>query len=330
MKSQPLISIIVPVFNDEHFLKPCINSIINQSYSEIEIILVDDGSTDSSPKILDDFSNKDCRIKVYHKKNTGVSDTRNYGIEKATGKYICFSDADDILSKDYVEYLYSLILKYNAQISLTLEMFGTFDRKQVKTITEEIISGENAVEKILTYNIPIGVYSKLFNADFLKSKNIKFDTDLFIGEGFNYNFDAFINAKKVAISNKKIYFYRRDNETSTTTKFSMKKWENGLFAIKKIREKLTLYPSKRLLKAWKFAWWRTNSDVYDVMVLAKAQNKYPKIFKKRKRIVRKLAFTAFSVPTSRKNKVRAMILMIFPEIIPWLMCVRKKKYSSKV
>lgn len=284
MKENSLISIIVPVYNDKNFLKLCINSIIKQSYQNLEILLIDDGSTDGSSKILDELSLKDNRIKVYHKDNTGVSDTRNYGLERARGKYICFSDADDILSKNYIEYLYSLILKYNAQISLTLKMFGTFDRKQVETITEEIISGESAAEKILTYNILIGVYSKLFNADFLKSKNIKFDTNLFIGEGFNYNFDAFINAKKVAISSKKIYFYRRDNNTSATTKFSMKKWENGLFALKKIKEKVNLHPSNRLRKAWNFAWWRTNSDVYDAMVLADAKNEYPQIFKERKKL----------------------------------------------
>lgn len=329
MKNNSLISVIVPVYNDERFLKSCIDSIINQSYSKLEIILVDDGSTDNSPKILDEFSAKDSRIKVYHKKNTGVSDTRNYGIERATGEYICFSDADDILTKDYVKYLYSLILKYKAQISLSLKMFGTFDREQVKKVIENVISGENAAEKILTYNIPIGVYSKLFNAKFLKLQNIQFDTDLFIGEGFNYNFDAFMKAQKVAISNKKIYFYRRDNNASATTKFSMKKWNNGLFAIRKIRDKIGSHSSSNLLKAWKFAWWRTNSDVYDVMVLAKAKYKYPKIFKERKIIIKKLAYTAWRVPVSKQNRMRATIMMFFPNVIPFLMKVRDRKYNVK-
>lgn len=329
MKNNALISVIVPVYNDEQFLKPCIDSIIGQSYNKLEIILVDDGSTDNSSKILDEFSVIDSRIKVYHKKNTGVSDTRNYGIEKATGEYICFSDADDILAKDYIRYLYSLILKYNAQISLTSKMFGTFDRKQVNTVIENMISGENAAEKILTYNIPIGVYSKLFNAKFLRSKKIQFDTDLFIGEGFNYNFDAFMRAQKVAISNRKIYFYRRDNNASATTKFSMEKWKNGLFAIKKIRDKLGAHSSSNLLKAWKFAWWRTNSDVYDAMVLAKAKYKYQKIFKERKIIIKKLAYIAWKVPTSKQNRIRATIMMFCPNIMPFLMKVRDRKYNVK-
>ena len=329
MKNNSLISVIVPVYNDERFLQPCIDSIINQSYSKLEIILVDDGSTDNSPKILDEFSAKDNRIKVYHKKNTGVSDTRNYGIERATGEYICFSDADDILAKDYVKYLYSLILKYNAQISLTLQMFGTFDRKQVETVIENVISGENAAEKILTYNIPIGVYSKLFNAKFLKSQKVQFDTDLFIGEGFNYNFDAFVKAQKVAISNRKIYFYRRDNNASATTKFSMKKWENGLFAIKKIRNKIESHSSSNLLKAWGFAWWRTNSDVYDAMVLARAKYKYPQIFKERKIIIKKWAYVAWKVPTSKQNRIRATIMMFCPNVIPFLMKVRDRRYNVK-
>ncbi|QNQ80528.1 glycosyltransferase family 2 protein [Lactobacillus sp. PV034] len=325
MKKQPLISVIVPVYNDEKYLSLCLDSLLNQNYKNLEIILIDDGSEDSSLKILNNYSEKDKRINVYHKKNTGVSDTRNYGLERANGEYICFSDADDILTTDYVSYLYKLLICYHADIALTRKMYSNFNKKQVKKNNEMLVSGKDAARDILTYNIPIGVYSKLFKHDFLIKNKIKFDTELYIGEGFNFNFDAFMAANKVVVSDKKIYYYRRDNETSATTRFSMKKWENGLYAIKKIKNKLDDNPSEQLINAWNFAWWRTNSDVYDNMVLANAQQKYPDIFDRIMKVTKKQALIAWNVSTSKQNRLRATMMRVCPLFIPLLLKLRKKK-----
>ena len=117
MKKQDLISIVVPIYNVEKYLEKCINSIIIQTYKNIEIILVNDGSTDSSGKICDIYLKIDKRIKVVHKKNGGLSDARNVGIENAKGKYIAFIDSDDFLDSDFIEILYNLIIEYNADVS---------------------------------------------------------------------------------------------------------------------------------------------------------------------------------------------------------------------
>ena len=111
-----LISVIVPVYNVEKYLEKCINSIINQTYKKLEIILVDDGSTDNSGKMCDDFAKKDKRIKVIHKENGGLSDARNFGIDVAVGKYIAFVDSDDFLKEDFYEYLMNLKEKTNSDI----------------------------------------------------------------------------------------------------------------------------------------------------------------------------------------------------------------------
>ena len=113
-----LISVIIPVYNVEKYIEKCIYSVINQTYKNIEIILVDDGSTDISGKICDDFEKKDYRIKVIHKKNGGLSDARNVGIDVSTGKYIVFIDSDDYVDKKHIEYLYNMITKNNADISI--------------------------------------------------------------------------------------------------------------------------------------------------------------------------------------------------------------------
>lgn len=115
---QDLISIIVPVYNVEMYLEECVNSIINQTYKKLEIILVDDGSTDNSSKICDNFAEKDNRIKVIHKENGGLSDARNAGIEIANGKFIQFIDSDDYIDLDMIELLYNNAKKYNADISM--------------------------------------------------------------------------------------------------------------------------------------------------------------------------------------------------------------------
>ena len=112
-----LISVIVPVYNVEQYLRKCIDSIISQTYKNLEIILVDDGSKDNSGKICDEYENKDERIKVIHKKNGGLSDTRNIGLDIAKGDFISFIDSDDIVENDFFEYLIGLQKKYNSDIT---------------------------------------------------------------------------------------------------------------------------------------------------------------------------------------------------------------------
>ena len=115
---EELISIIVPVYNVEKYLEKCIESIINQNYRNIEIILVDDGSKDNSGNICDKYAEKDSRIKVIHKKNGGLSDARNSGLEVAKGKYVGFVDSDDFIAKDMYEYLFKLMKNNDACISV--------------------------------------------------------------------------------------------------------------------------------------------------------------------------------------------------------------------
>ena len=109
MNNNELVSIIVPVYKVERYLDRCLKSLVNQTYLNIEIILVDDESPDKCPEICDEWAKKDCRIKVIHKKNGGLSDARNKGLEFAEGIYVCFVDSDDYVAQTYVETLYKLI-----------------------------------------------------------------------------------------------------------------------------------------------------------------------------------------------------------------------------
>ena len=111
------ISIIIPVYNVEKYLSTCLNSVINQTYQNLEIILVNDGSTDACPKICEEYATKDNRIKVIHKQNGGLSDARNVGLKQTTGNLVSFVDSDDVLALDFYQKLINVLIKNNADIA---------------------------------------------------------------------------------------------------------------------------------------------------------------------------------------------------------------------
>lgn len=126
-----LVSIIIPIYNVEKYLAECLQSIINQTYSNIEIILVNDGSTDNSEKICLNYIKLDKRIKYYYKKNGGLSSSRNYGLTKSHGSYICFIDSDDFIDNNYVEKLLLFTIKNNCEITICSETcFDDFQNKR--------------------------------------------------------------------------------------------------------------------------------------------------------------------------------------------------------
>lgn len=140
----PLISLIIPVYNVEKYFDKCMQSVLAQTYSNFEVILVDDGSTDSSGKMCDEYAKKDGRITVYHKPNGGLSDARNYGVEHCNGDLVSFLDSDDYITEDYLEYLWGLMNKYDADMSCA--------RHQVVRVNDKmpaIKKNDYAVEEVL-------------------------------------------------------------------------------------------------------------------------------------------------------------------------------------
>ena len=126
MNDLPLISVIIPVYNVENYLDDCLNSVIVQTFHNIEIILINDGSTDKTARICDEFATKDDRIRVLHKDNSGVAASRNAGVDLALGDYILFVDGDDVANREMVEVLYGNLKKYEADISICgLKYFDT-------------------------------------------------------------------------------------------------------------------------------------------------------------------------------------------------------------
>ncbi|MBR1544899.1 MAG: glycosyltransferase, partial [Alphaproteobacteria bacterium] len=214
------ISVIVPVYNQEKYLKQCIDSIINQTYKNLEIILVDDGSTDTSPQICDDYSKKDKRIKVIHQTNGRQGKARNTGIKAATGDYIGFVDSDDWIETPMFEKLLNAIEKNNADISMCDYIRG--NKHNHKSRIDSILLNKKVFDlktlnpqpqpRKMFFGMAV-CWNKLFKADLAK-KYLIFPENLFF-EDTPAVFDTLIHSSKITVIDKNLYHYRV-NDMSTT------------------------------------------------------------------------------------------------------------------
>ena len=181
-----LVSIIVPIYNMERYLDKCIHSLVEQTYKNIEILLIDDGSTDKTPAICDEWLNKDSRIKVIHKKNGGVSSARNIGLKKCTGTYVAFVDSDDYVKKKYIEILLTSAVKNNCEMSIVnmIEKLpdGAEDIYTFSTPTK-LLNRHDFLENLYkkrTYRCAI--WNKLFLKKIIDDNHIFFREDVYHGE----------------------------------------------------------------------------------------------------------------------------------------------------
>lgn len=205
-----LVSIIVPVYNVEMYLKKCVDSIVNQTYRNLEIILVDDGSTDSSGQICDTCKEFDDRIMVIHKSNGGLSDARNVGLSVANGKYCAFIDSDDFITSDTVERLYSAMMGYDCQIAVC-NMMRIYEDETTESFYRPVekltvLSGEQRFE---TLKQP-SVCNKLFQTELLKG--IQFPKGKFYEDTFIYHVLAY-RAKKIVLTGHDGYYYLSRKES---------------------------------------------------------------------------------------------------------------------
>lgn len=206
---QALVSVIVPCYKVERYLPKCIDSILLQTYNNLEIWLVDDGSPDDCGKICDEYAKKDSRIKVIHKPNGGLSDARNVAIDKATGEWITFVDSDDYVAEDYVETLYNLVIKYGCDVAVA--SFTTFNESGKPFLSDIHIKDEklepnDAVEQMFYQEkFDTSAWAKLYHKR-LFEKNIRYPIGL-LYEDLPTTYLLMLKSRGVAYSNKVIYYY---------------------------------------------------------------------------------------------------------------------------
>ncbi|MBQ6848087.1 MAG: glycosyltransferase [Clostridia bacterium] len=220
--STPKISVIVPVYKVEKYLDKCVDSIINQTFTDIEILLVDDGSPDICGKMCDDWVKKDSRIKVIHKENGGLSDARNAGFEASVGEYVIFIDSDDFIEYNMLEVLYTLVTEHSADISVCgiCNCYETYQQPQYPKDEILVLNGEEALKEVLRgERMPGGVVTRLIRRDLLN--NHKFIVGKTYEDAF-FTPRLFLSAKKIAVTTKSYYYYWHRNDSITTLPFNQK------------------------------------------------------------------------------------------------------------
>ncbi len=240
------ISIIIPVYNVENYIRRCLDSIVNQTYQNIEIIIINDGSPDKCGTICDEYKELDSRIIVIHKKNEGVSVARNSGLLIASGDYVYFLDSDDYLTENTIEILYKNAIKSNADITISNHIFFDENGFHWKRSNYKIssIDKKNFMDSSLRFKYFFGksfgvqVWNKLYKTSFIKENNVDFDRDLYIAEDFLFNFKLFTHKPKICLINDYTYYYFQ-NTKSVTHSYKENLTELYIQMIKKMHQHLS-------------------------------------------------------------------------------------------
>lgn len=233
---EDLITVIIPVYNAEKWIEKCIKSVINQTYKNLEIILVDDGSTDDSLTICNKFLEKDRRIKVIHTENRGVSSARNEGLNNSQGKWIAFVDADDWIEKNFCEKLIKEIKESNSDVALCGYKRVTEENyESINTNGEnEVIDKKIYIEKVLNPQTAYGFcHMKIINRSLIE--NIRFEKSIVVGEDALFNLMIAKNIKRAIFIKEPLYNYKI-NLNSTVKKFDENYVEKYLKSMQIIKE----------------------------------------------------------------------------------------------
>jgi glycosyltransferase involved in cell wall biosynthesis len=309
--NEDLVSVIIPVYNVEKYIKRCILSVLDQTYKNLEIIIIDDGSKDNSLSIARDTSKTDNRVTIIHKKNEGISSTRNLGIDKATGKYIVFVDSDDYLDPNYVERFHKVISDNNADIAVNYSYYIN-DNASIKSNNTniEIRDSLDISEYIYTGKVMVAVWNKIYNLDFLKKNNIKFDPEIWYGEGMLFNIMCLQKTEKVPAMNEDLY-HQTQNPNSAMRKFNLESNFCGIRSMNK--QKLILKrTSKRLERAWAFHLRCYNMSLLKGLIRTNAYRENYSTYKECIKGLRKNLRAVLFAPVNTKTKMLYLLAFIAP------------------
>ena len=314
LNNNSLISIIVGIHNGAKHLKECLDSIVMQDYQNLEILLIDDGSKDSSGKTADLYSKKDARVRVFHRENSGVSNSRNYALNIARGEYVCILDQDDVIAKDYVSYFFRLCTENNAEIALTpsVDKFMEFPHEQkIKKEKIQIWSNEQAIIEMLYHKIVIAPWNKMIKRSLIEDNQIHFNPAFFNGEGFAFSIECFQAATCIAVGTRKVYHYRVGDPTTGASVFKREYIESSLNAQQYIKRSL-LKKTPEIVKAWSFSNWHTHCDALNIMVGCEAVDRYRDLYDEIRNVCCKEALCALNAPVSIQQKLRGILFRVNP------------------
>jgi glycosyltransferase involved in cell wall biosynthesis len=304
-KSGDLISVVVPVYKVEEYLDRCIDSILSQTYNNLELILINDGSPDKCPAICDAYAREHSRVKVIHKGNEGVSAARNTGVEIASGKYIAFVDSDDYIHKDYLDTLMFMLSNSQAQLSMCAykKVFDS-EKNDVKAGNNfEIISDLLAMDMLLNDQSKCAPWGKFYNINLFKE--IKFPEGKIMEDMFIMP-KIFSKAKVIALNQGELYYYNQEGLSITRSSFNYQKLDmvEGALSWKKHTE--INYPT--LFEKASMHYYATVID--NCIYLSKVKDHYGiSIYKKyKKEIISNYNTILKSKYPSKRTKIKVILI----------------------
>lgn len=306
VSKEPLVSVIVPVYNVEKYLSCCLDSIILQTYKNLEIIVVDDGSTDDSGDICDEYAKKDKRIEVIHKKNGGLSDARNAGLNVAKGEYITLIDSDDWVDNDYVEQQVVAIMESGADIIITSHKVH-YPKKIIDYATSEraVYGPEEVLERILySQGIDLSAWAKLYRAELFYG--VKYPKGR-LYEDAATTYKLIDRCKKIAINSVSTYNYRMNDKSISRCEFNPKKMDLIVSTREMTDYVRTKYPhlAKACDRRLKY------SELSTYAQLAKSKKSYPEYQKKLSRMIRKGRLAVVVNPKTPSRDRFGLLFSIF-------------------
>ena len=311
MESNELISVIVPIYNVELYLEKCIVSIINQTYKNLEIILVNDGSPDNCPQICEEYAKKDSRIKVIHKKNGGLSDARNYGIDIANGKYLCFIDSDDYIADQMIEKLYQNLKKNKSDISIC-NFYETYSNDYLKfyPFPEKKLKISGNAKFYNIYNkyflSTIAAWGKLYKKEIFN--NIKYPLGK-IHEDEAIITEVLKNAKVISYFDEPLYYYVQ-REKSITKIFDLKRLDIIEVHEKRLEFFNRIEPTLLKLEYMSYVKGLTKIIIPGLKKIHE-QEKYKFYVKRKKQLISALIK---NFQLTKKEKLEILLIRFFPKM----------------
>ena len=311
------ISVIVPVYKVEKYLNKCVDSIINQTHKNLEIILIDDGSPDNCGKICNEYAKKDSRIKVIHKENGGVSSARNVGLDVATGDYIGFVDSDDWIEPDMYEFLLENIIKYNVDIS----QCGYYkDNEDMSKKSINIISNDEILKSLFKgiYNYQV-IWTKLCKKNIFD--NLRFREDFKCAEDKLFNYYILKEVKNIVFCDYCKYHYIRRENSALSGKLELWHIKNNIIAsdiiIENEKNNISIMPyviCERVLTSFFLINSIIRNNIY--------YDEYKKLRKDILKYKKTIFFDKYNL-YRKKHKIGTFLLWLFPMIYKFTIIGRK-------
>lgn len=316
-----VVSVIVPVYNVEKYLEDCLASIAKQSYQNLQVILVDDGSIDGSPFICDRYAELDRRISVYHNNNRGPSFSRNFGIEHSRGKYLTFIDSDDWVDENYVANLVRSLEETGSDLAISPYYFEYPDRSVIDGVDKKQLTGILSKDLVKLYRVICGPCCKLYRKDIVCNMGLQFPLGRSYSEDRVFNYKYLQNIKKYAYVDIPQYHYRQSGFASLSKQKSIKAFADAMYALEEEKNFLHAMNAERKSE---MLYWSALSYLAAFSETKETGDSY-EAFYKRFYMVKKIVPVVYSLKSLKTTVASCAYMLGFPSI--FYIWERMKRYS---